>query len=138
MSPVVGEGLQIFAYRCHQCGALNNIGSTTSSWISPPPPYEALPEPQPQPQPVTQTQIQIEVVEGAAVAAAPVSDDVDGPPGVNDLFYGGDQMVNVVGMQPDGQNYTTARPPIGDDYGQREEVPFRDLIGPADDEDEEK
>ena len=126
------------AYRCHQCGALNNIAATTSSWISPPPPYEALPEPQPQPQPqpVTQTQIQIQVVEGAA--AAPVGDGVDGPPGEDDLFYGGDQVVNVVGMQPDGQDYTAARPPIGDDYGQREMVPLRDLIGPADDEEEEK
>ena len=63
---------------------------------------------------------------GAAVAEAEL---------LNDVFSGPEQVINFVGMQPDGQNYSSVQPPNNDDYGQLEQVPFRDLLGPADDED---
>ena len=88
--------------------------------------------------------VQADVAPAAApVVAAPVvdrpvvpqpiaaADDVD----LNQLFSGSDQELNMIGMLPAGPNYNQMQPP--ENYGQREQVPFRDLLGPADISDEE-
>ena len=132
------------AYRCHHCGALNNIAA--ASLISPPPPYEAQPQPQVEEDAVPVVAVVPEptvIPEPATPEPAadpePVAEPPVGPAGADvaeaDLFAGPEQVINFVGMQPDGQNYTSVQPPIDDDYGHREQVPFRDLLGPADDDD---
>ena len=122
-------------YRCHQCGALNNI--TTTTWTSPPPPYASYsesPQPSATPAPVD-SPVQADFAPAAApVVDAPVvaaADDLD----LNQLFSGSDQEINMIGMLPAGPNYNQMQPP--ENYGQREQVPFRDLLGPADFSDEE-
>ena len=122
-------------YRCHQCGALNNI--TTTTWTSPPPPYASYsesPQPSAAPAPVD-SPAQADFAPAAAPAVdAPVvaaADDLD----LNQLFSGSDQEINMIGMLPAGPNYNQMQPP--ENYGQREQVPFRDLLGPADISDEE-
>ena len=129
---------QMGAYRCHQCGALNNIA--TSSWISPPPPYEAHAQPAPPAVPQFEDDAPVPNPGGAvapghvppvvpaAAAAAVEAGNLD------DFYSGPGQEINFIGMQPDGRNYNSAQPPNDDDYGQREQIPFRDLLGPADED----
>ena len=116
------------SYRCHQCGALNNVATT--SWVSPPPPYAAVEAPA---TPTGEEHPPVEPEEPAEpLAAVPAAaDDVD----LNELFGGDDVPLNLRGNLPGVPDYSTAQPP--QDYGQVEPVPFRDLMGPADTSDEE-
>ena len=134
------------AYRCQHCGALNNIAA--ASWISPPPPYEAQPQPQVEDDAVVPN-LEVPVVHGLTVVPEPAAEPAAGPEPVAvlpvgpagaavveaDLFAGPEQVINFVGMQPDGQDYSSVQPPIDDVYSPREQVPFRDLLGPADGDD---
>lgn len=117
------------SFRCHQCGALNNVATT--SWASPPPPYAS---------PATPTDdahvpaVADEPV--GPVVAVPAADD-DGGVALNDLFSGSDERINIVGLQPGGPDFDLAAAAPPQSYDQVDRVPFRELLGPADTSDEE-
>ena len=128
------------AYRCHHCGALNNIA--TASWSSPPPPYASPQAAQVAPVAPVIAPEPVEVA-AAAPADAPVVDAPAIPQPIpdaadielNQLFSGSDEQLNMIGMLPAGPNYNQMQPP--ENYGHHEQVPFRDLLGPADFSEEE-
>ena len=125
------------AYRCQHCGELNNIA--TASWISPPPPYEAQPQPHPEPQVEDNAADNgPAVAHGLAVVPEPVAVPPVSPAGAAaveaDLFAGPEPVINFVGMQPGGRDYSAVQPPIDDVYDHLDRVPFRDLLGPADED----
>lgn len=109
-------------FRCHQCGAINNVTPATAAatWTSPPPPYASPASP-------------AQPADAPPAYELPAHND-DGE-NLNDLFSGSDQEINMIGMQPSSSNFNRMQPP--DDYSQQEQIPFRDLLGPADDSDDE-
>ena len=140
--------LPMGAFRCHQCGAINNLATTTTTttttWASPPPPYSAYSQsPQGAPAAAAAAPVDAPVQADVLPAAAPAANEPVVPQPVaaavdvdlNELFSGSDQEINMIGMLPAGPNYNQMQPP--ENYGHQEQVPFRDLLGPADFSDEE-